>query len=320
MNTFVVGLAFLTGFLIMFGLNFVVTDLFLKERDEERERLKEQGRERDRQRIKEKLGGRNLDELAAEAMHETADDQTVLDKIREMLAQSGMKISMPQLLAFTVASAVVVGLPVAFLMGNLLAGMLAGGLGSTIPISVVRYQRQRRASQVLTQLPDALELMTRSIKAGQTINMAMLGVANEFRDPIGMEFSYCHEQQKLGLSADVALNDLAKRTGILEVRIFVLGLVIHQKSGGNLTELLSNLATIIRDRYRMRGKVKALTAEGRFQAVILMVLPVVAFLGLLLVSRDYALKLFDHPWLLVGCVISMGLGAVWIRRIVNFDF
>jgi tight adherence protein B len=304
----------------MFGLNFVVTDLFLKERDEERERLKEQGRERDRQRIKEKLGGRNLDELAAEAMHETADDQTVLDKIREMLAQSGMKISMPQLLAFTVASAVVVGLPVAFLMGNLLAGMLAGGLGSTIPISVVRYQRQRRASQVLTQLPDALELMTRSIKAGQTINMAMLGVANEFRDPIGMEFSYCHEQQKLGLSADVALNDLAKRTGILEVRIFVLGLVIHQKSGGNLTELLSNLATIIRDRYRMRGKVKALTAEGRFQAVILMVLPVVAFLGLLLVSRDYALKLFDHPWLLVGCVISMGLGAVWIRRIVNFDF
>ena len=320
MNTFVVGLAFLTGFLIMFGLNFVVTDLFLKERDEERERLKEQGRERDRQRIKEKLGGRNLDELAAEAMHETADDQTVLDKIREMLAQSGMKISMPQLLAFTVASAVVVGLPVAFLMGNLLAGMLAGGLGSTIPISVVRYQRQRRASQVLTQLPDALELMTRSIKAGQTINMAMLGVANEFRDPIGMEFSYCHEQQKMGLSADVALNDLAKRTGILEVRIFVLGLVIHQKSGGNLTELLSNLATIIRDRYRMRGKVKALTAEGRFQAVILMVLPVVAFLGLLLVSRDYALKLFDHPWLLVGCVISMGLGAVWIRRIVNFDF
>jgi len=320
MNTFVVGLAFLTGFLIMFGLNFVVTDLFLKERDEERERLKEQGRERDRQRIKEKLAGRNLDELAAEAMHETADDQTVLDKIREMLAQSGMKISMPQLLAFTVASAVVVGLPVAFLMGNLLAGMLAGGLGSTIPISVVRYQRQRRASQVLTQLPDALELMTRSIKAGQTINMAMLGVANEFRDPIGMEFSYCHEQQKLGLSADVALNDLAKRTGILEVRIFVLGLVIHQKSGGNLTELLSNLATIIRDRYRMRGKVKALTAEGRFQAVILMVLPVVAFLGLLLVSRDYALKLFDHPWLLVGCVISMGLGAVWIRRIVNFDF
>jgi tight adherence protein B len=304
----------------MFGLNFVVTDLFLKERDEERERLKEQGRERDRQRIKEKLAGRNLDELAAEAMHETADDQTVLDKIREMLAQSGMKISMPQLLAFTVASAVVVGLPVAFLMGNLLAGMLAGGLGSTIPISVVRYQRQRRASQVLTQLPDALELMTRSIKAGQTINMAMLGVANEFRDPIGMEFSYCHEQQKLGLSADVALNDLAKRTGILEVRIFVLGLVIHQKSGGNLTELLSNLATIIRDRYRMRGKVKALTAEGRFQAVILMVLPVVAFLGLLLVSRDYALKLFDHPWLLVGCVISMGLGAVWIRRIVNFDF
>jgi tight adherence protein B len=317
-------LIFCTAFLVLFGINLVMTDIFQKERHQQKKRLeaqgREQSREQSRQQVKEKYGGRNLDELAAEAMKETADDQTLVDKIHQMLEQSGTQITMPKLLTFSVGSGAVFGLTIGFLMRSIPLGVMVGIATLALPLCYVKYKRQRRFGKMLDQLPDALELMSRTLRAGQTISQAMLGVGNEFREPLGPEFGYCYEQQNLGLSADVALRDIANRTGVLEIRIFVLGLLIHRRSGGNLTELLDNLAGIIRARHRMRGKVRALTAEGRLQGLILMVLPVVAFLGLLVVSRDYAMKLFDYPWLLIGCMISMGLGAVWIRKIVNFDF
>ncbi len=313
-------LIFCTGFLIMFGMNLVVTDLFLKERDQQKKRLQEQSLERGKPQVKEKLAGRNLDELAAEAMRETADDQTLVDKVYKMLEQSGTEITMPKLLAYSVGCSAVLGLAIGFLSSSIPMGALTGIAALAMPLFYVKYQRQKRFDKILDQLPDALELMSRTLKAGQTISQALLAVGNEFRAPIGPEFGYCYEQQNLGLSADVALRDLASRTGVLEIRIFVLGLLIHRRSGGNLTELLTNLASIIRQRYRMRGKVRALTAEGRLQGLILIILPFIAFLGLFVVSHDYAMKLFDYPWLLIGCMISMGLGAVWIRRIVNFDF
>ena len=102
--------------------------------------------------------------------------------------------------------------------------------------------------------------------------------------------------------------------------IFVLGLLVHRRSGGNLTELLDNLASITRERFKIRGKIKALTAEGRFQAAALLVLPVAAFLLLMFISRPYAVKLLEHPYLIVTGFVSMTFGAVWIRQIVNFDF
>ena len=113
---------------------------------------------------------------------------------------------------------------------------------------------------------------------------------------------------------------MAKRTGILEIKIFVLALLVHRQSGGNLTELLDKLADIIRERFKIQGKIRALTAEGRLQAAILLALPPAMYGILLVISRKYALELLTHPNLILGALVAMAVGAAWIRRIVNFDF
>jgi tight adherence protein B len=212
------------------------------------------------------------------------------------------------------------GLLGGLLARNVLAGMFLGAVGSVVPVMYLIFKRRQRREKLLTQLPDSFELMSRILRAGQTISQAMHAVATEFAPPVSTEFGYCHEQQNLGLNMEAALHDLARRTGLIEVKIYVLALLVHRKSGGNLAELLDNLALIVRERFKIRSKIKALTAEGRFQACSLLVLPLIAFAGLLVVNRPYALKLLDYPWLILASVLSMAVGAYWIRRIVNFDF
>src|SRR5262249_30341286 len=161
-------------------------------------------------------------------------------------------------------------------------------------------------------------LMSRVIRAGQTMSQALQAVADEFDAPIAAEFSYCYEQQNLGLSPELALRDLARRTGVVEMKIFVLAMLVQQQTGGNLAEMLDKLATLVRERARMQGRIRALTAEGRFQAFVLLGLPPAMLLLLLVVNRNYIQTLFDYPGLLVGMFVADGLGALWIRRIINF--
>ena len=130
--------------------------------------------------------------------------------------------------------------------------------------------------------------MGRVIRAGQTMSQALQAVADEFPPPIAGEFAYCYEQQNLGLPPEAALRDLARRTGLLEIKIFVLALLVQQQTGGNLAELLDKLSDVIRERYQIRGKIKALTAEGRMQAIVLLALPPALFLIMLVMNRDYA--------------------------------
>jgi tight adherence protein B len=203
---------------------------------------------------------------------------------------------------------------------NILLAAL-GGLGMFwIPILWVRRKRTQRLEALRGQLPDALELMGRVLRAGQTMTQAMLAVSKEFRAPVATEFALCYEQQNLGLSADVTLHELSKRTGLIELKIFVLALLVHRRAGGNLAELLEKLSGTIRERYKIRGRVKALTAEGRLQGIVLLAMPPLIFGMLHVVNRPYAMKLYDHPGLIGVSIVSMALGALLIRKIVNFDF
>jgi tight adherence protein B len=152
------------------------------------------------------------------------------------------------------------------------------------------------------------------------VTQAMQAVSDEFKPPVNVEFGYCYEQQNLGLAPEVALHDLAQRTGLMEIKIFVLAVLVHRQAGGNLTELLDNIAHVVRQRFKMRTEIKSLTGEGRMQAIVLLALPIVVWFGLFFVTREYALKLLEHTSLLIITLTSMLIGTVWIRRIVNFDF
>jgi tight adherence protein B len=318
----IVILAFATGFLLIFAANLVIVDMFQREQQEVKQRMQEEMRQLDRQRAREDLRMRKeLSELAEEAYGETAlGSQGFRDRLKALISQAGLQLSLQRLLMLSGASAGLAGLAGGVLTGSLVLGIVLALVGAAVPMLYIQFKRQQRLEMLRSQLPDCFDLMGRILRAGQTISQAMHAVSQEFKPPLATEFSYCYEQQNLGLSAEIALRDLARRTGLLEIKIFVLAMLVHRQTGGNLTELLDKLSDIVRDRYRLRGKIKSLTSEGRLQGVILMALPVGVYGMLLLINRPYAIKLFDHPWLPITTLAMMGLGAILIRKIVNFDF
>ncbi len=172
---------------------------------------------------------------------------------------------------------------------------------------------------MLQQLPNAFALMARVIRAGHSVPQAMQAVAEAFENPLAAEFSRCQQQQSLGIRPEVTFQDMAQRTGILEVRVFVTAMLIQRQAGGNLSEMLDRLSALIRDRLRIRKQVRTLTAEGRLQGLTLFVLPFLVFGALMVINRKYAMVLLEHPSLLLATGAVMGVGVLWIRRIINID-
>jgi len=204
--------------------------------------------------------------------------------------------------------------------GGLIETAIAAPIGFLAPIVYVKRRRDARMEKLRSQLPEAFDLMARMVRAGQSLNQALLGVAQEFPQPISMEFAFCYEQQNLGLPAEAAFRDLTRRAGVIELKIFVLAVLVQRQTGGNLAELLSKLAGVVRERYQIRGTISALTAEGRMQGWILAAMPPAMLLILLVMNFNYAVVLFDHPNLLMATFGAELLGVLWIRKIVNFDF
>jgi tight adherence protein B len=152
------------------------------------------------------------------------------------------------------------------------------------------------------------------------VSQSLQAVVDGFDAPIASEFSLCFEQMNLGLPPEIALRDLARRTGLLEIKVFVLAMLIQTQTGGNLAEMLERMGAIVRDRFRIRSKISAVTAEGRLQALVLLGLPPVLFLVFFAINPAYAGMLLASPGLLIGMAVLEILGALWIRSIVNFDF
>jgi tight adherence protein B len=217
-------------------------------------------------------------------------------------------------------SALGTGALLGFARQSIAAGVLGTLIGAALPLLYVQLKRNSRLERLRSQLPDAFDLMGRVIRAGQTTSQALLAIADEFPLPIAGEFAYCYEQQNLGLPAESAFRDLSRRCGVLEIKIFVLALLVQQQTGGNLAELLDKLAAVIRERFKTRGHIKALTAEGRLQGLVLLILPPALFAILMVLNPEYASVLLEHPGLILTTLISEAIGAVWIRSIVNFDF
>ncbi len=320
MPIWVTGMAFVAGFMTIFAVNLLITDLFLHERKAQRKRLEAEQKANAIKRVREYTKSGNLSELAAEAVELNDEPKTYTEQLKELIGQAGLDMTPGRL----IATSTMLSVGICCLLGVLTRSLpLAAVTAMTlfwVPILWVKFKRTQRQNKLQEQLPDALELMSRILRAGQTMPQAMLAVSSEFQAPVATEFGYCQEQQNLGLSPELSLRDLSRRTGLLEIKIFVLALLVHRRSGGNLAQLLEKLSGTIRERYKIRGKIKALTSEGRLQAIILLAMPPILFGVLLVVNNEYAVKLFEHPSLMATTLVSMSVGAVWIRKIVNFDF
>jgi tight adherence protein B len=239
------------------------------------------------------------------------------ERLANVFHQAGVKCTVSKLIAWCLGAGVALAAP-ALLHGPWWAAA-AFTCGATVPLFVLHARRHFRSRALCRQLPEAFEMMSRAVRAGQTVPAALQIIAEDFDPPISEEFQQCYEQQELGVSREAALHLLAERTGVMELQIFVVALLVQARFGGDLAELLDNLAIMIRKRFKLADRVRALTGEGRMQATVLTVLPVSTFAGLILIAPDYIGTLLARPLLLAGTAVAQVVGLVWIRRIVNFE-
>jgi tight adherence protein B len=297
----------------------IVSDLFLRDRSRINDRVDLEFLKKKKEQAKKSPLFKNLGQMQAEANAE-GEKPSVRQRFITMVEQSGMDLTPERLLGIAGAAALGAGVLAAAVRGKPLDFVIAAVFGGLIPLWVVRKRRNARIEKLRSQLPEAFELMARVVRAGQTLGQALLAVADEFPQPISSEFSYCYEQQNLGLSAEAAFRDLTRRTGVIELKIFVLAVLVQQQTGGNLAELLTKLSSVVRERYQIQGMIKTLTAEGRMQGWILAGLPPLMLLFLAVINPGYAGVHFQNPNILLTTFGIELLGALWIRKIVNFDF
>ena len=312
---------FVVGFLAAFAGYSLFADVILRDRSRINRRIDEEFRSRLRKKVQSSALFQNLSQLSAEAS-ESETGQTLGERLELLIEQSGLNLTSKQLGLLSCGSAMVLGLPAGLLTGNVLVGLIVAIAAAALPVCYVCRKRKKRLDKLLSQLPDAFDLMARAVRAGNTVWQAMLAVAREFEAPISAEFAYCHEMQNLGLPSDVALQELARRTSLIEMKILVEAITVQQQTGGNLGEIIDKLTQVVRERFRIWGKIKTLTAEGRLQALVLLALAPGLYLVILIMNYEYAKVLieFNHSVMLIGTLTCEALGWLWIRKIVNFDF
>jgi len=221
-----------------------------------------------------------------------------------------------------------IGLPIALGLATLAvtrfwpAALLAAVIGGAIPYAVVRRRRARRLYAFEEQLPDAIDLLGRAIRAGHPLSAGMKMVADETREPVSGEFRRTHEENRFGLPFEDALLAMADRVSLIDVRILTTAILIQREVGGNLAEVLDNLANIIRVRFTIRRQLRVYTAQGRFSGYVLGALPIVVGLAIYSLNPPYVRLLFTDPLgklLVLTAVIFQIAGFLWIRKIVNIE-
>lgn len=206
------------------------------------------------------------------------------------------------------------------LSDSLLLSAFVGILAGTGPAFYVMARKRQRVEKFERQFPDALDLMARSLRAGHALSTGLRMVAREFDDPVGTEFHRTQAQIALGGSVEQAVKALTERIDCADLRFFAVSVVVQRETGGNLAEILENISTLIRSRFRMRGRIRGLSAEARLSAAVLIGIPFAMAFVLWFVNPSYIGVLFHDPMgkrLVFAALLMMTLGIVVIRRMVR---
>ncbi len=189
-----------------------------------------------------------------------------------------------------------------------------------LPFLWLSFKRKRRLNKFAQQLPDALELTARALRAGHSLAAGMHVVAEEMQPPIAKEFNRVYEEQNLGIQLEDAMKNMTDRVPNLDLRFFITSVAIQRQTGGDLAEILDRIGYVIRERYKILGQVKALSAEGRLSGVVLIALPIGLFFLMLTMKPDYEKLLWEDPMgvkMSIGALVAMLIGAFVIKKIVD---
>ena len=246
---------------------------------------------------------------------------TSLSAIEKLLTQANSQMPLGVFVLLSAVSGCLGVVVVALQDGPALAMLGLAVVGGLIPYGVICWKRRKRFQDFQSQLPDALDLMARALRAGHAFTVGMKMVGDEFSDPIGPEINRAVEEISFGIEIPEALKNLSTRIECVDLKFFITALIVQRETGGNLSEIIEAISRLIRLRFELLGRVKALSAEGRLSAWILGALPFIIGGVLYMLNEEYMGILFTDPTgklMLMSSFAIMGVGAYVMKGMINF--
>jgi tight adherence protein B len=242
--------------------------------------------------------------------------------LQRWIEQSGTKISVGMLLVLSLVTALVGMMAMSFFTRAPWSMPFGAGVGFALPLLVLKIKRRRRLLTFEEQFPEALDLISRALKAGHAFATGLKMVADEMPEPVGPEFRKTFDEQNFGLPLKDALDNLSARVPSLDVRFFTTAVLIQRETGGNLSEILENLAHVVRERFKILRQVRVYTAHGRLTGWVLLALPAFLAIALMFINPDHMNLLFRERMgqqMLMAAVIMQFIGYVWIQKVIKIE-
>jgi tight adherence protein B len=242
--------------------------------------------------------------------------------LNRLIEQAGVSTSPGAIVLASVMCGAVTGFLTYLFLRIPLALALCTPLGAAMPFLWLLQRRSSRLKKFEEQFPDALDLVSRAIRAGHAFQAAIGMAADELAAPAAPEFRKVFDQQNFGLPLKDALNALAERVPLVDVKFFVTAVAIQRDTGGNLAEILDNLAHVVRERFKIQRQVRVHTAHGRITGFVLLGLPAFLAVALSMINREHMRPLFEEPIgrsLILATIVMQLVGFVWIRKVIKIE-
>ena len=256
----------------------------------------------------------DIDRMAKEALKGSG--------VERWLEQTGTKMSITLVFVISLMFAILAAMA-AFMFAHVWwAAAIAFVVGLMIKPFSLRQKRAGRLYKFEEHFPEALDLLSRAVRAGHAFSAGMKMVADELADPVGTEFRKAFDEQNYGLPLKESLNNLADRMPLLDVRFFATAVLIQRETGGNLSEILDNLAAVVRERFKIRRQVRVHTAHGRFTGYVLMALPAFLAVALSFINPEHMALLFEERMghmMIVATIVMQTIGFIWIKQVVKIE-
>jgi tight adherence protein B len=247
----------------------------------------------------------------------------ISDPLQRDLTQAGMKVTVATILLSAGVLAVAAFLIVSYFTLNRMFGLAAGVVAATIPFIVVKQKKAARLKKFEEQFPEAIDLIGRALRAGHAFTTGLAMAAEEIPKPVGEEFQLLYDRQNYGMPLPDAMKAFAARIPLIDARFFVTAVLTQRETGGNLGEVLDNLARVIRDRFRVKRQVRVLTAHGRITGWILAAMPPALAAAMFVVAPGHMQMLTSDPLgiqMIVGALVLQIIGTLIIRKLVNIPY
>lgn len=244
----------------------------------------------------------------------------VFGRLDRLLQQADVRYPLGFFLLLTIFLAVIGFLGGSLVTRNYVLSIIVAAFLGGIPLLYVRSRKRRRMKRFQGQLPDGLELIARALRAGHAFSSGMKLAADEFGDPLGPEFEETLDEVNFGISISDALKNLSSRVDCPDLKYFVVSVILQRETGGNLAEIIDSIAHLIRERFKLQGRIRVLAAEGKLSAIILLILPFLVVFALRFINPDYITTLITDP---IGKVMAsagaflMIIGILVMKRMID---